>query len=128
MVPGQPWQVMPTLPAWQVTQLPRPVECRDNARLDGWLPDDGTAQRARELVSGNCRSAPVAVAWVREQARRSAACWNTPPGRGIPWLVIEPAKAEYQLKAACPPDAEVIRIPSHTPPLSGGPPMLLPNS
>jgi uncharacterized protein len=29
---------------------------------------------------------------------------------GIPWLVIEPAKAEYQLMAARLPDAEVIRI------------------
>jgi uncharacterized protein len=31
-------------------------------------------------------------------------------GAGIPWLVIEPAKAEYQLMAARLPGAEVIRI------------------
>jgi hypothetical protein len=31
-------------------------------------------------------------------------------GAGIPWLVIEPAKAEYRLMAARLPDAEVIRI------------------
>jgi len=29
---------------------------------------------------------------------------------GIPWLVVEPAKAEYQLMAARLPDAEIIRI------------------
>jgi DNA helicase HerA-like ATPase len=31
-------------------------------------------------------------------------------GRGIPWLVVEPAKAEYRLMAARLPDTEVIRI------------------
>ena len=63
MAAGQPWQVLPALPAWQVTQLPRPPQ-----RHDDGPPDDGTAQRAQELVSAWCRSAPVAVAWVRERA------------------------------------------------------------
>ena len=30
--------------------------------------------------------------------------------RGIPWLVVEPAKAEYRLMAARLPGTEVIRI------------------
>jgi hypothetical protein len=67
MGPGQPWQVLPALPAWQVTQLPRPFSHHDG-NPDGRLADDGTAQRAQELVSAYCRAAPVAVAWVREQA------------------------------------------------------------
>jgi hypothetical protein len=69
MVLGQqPWQVLSVLPAWQVTQIPRPAQRRDGARTDGGFLDDGTVQRAAELVSAYCRSAPVAVAWVRERA------------------------------------------------------------
>jgi hypothetical protein len=64
----EPWQVLSALPAWQVTQLPRPAQLGDDGHLGGGAPDDGTIQRAQELVSAYCRSAPVAVAWVREQA------------------------------------------------------------
>jgi hypothetical protein len=68
VVPGQqPWQVLSALPAWQVTQIPRPPH-RDDGRGDGRPPDDGIMQRAQELVSAYCRSAPVAVAWIRERA------------------------------------------------------------
>jgi hypothetical protein len=58
MEPGQPWQVLPALPAWQVIQLPRPFSHHDDGNPGGGLPDDGTAQRAQELVSAYCRSAP----------------------------------------------------------------------
>src|SRR5882724_11930120 len=68
MGPGQPWQVLPALPAWQVTQLPRPFSHHDDGGPGGMLPGDGTAQRAQDLVSAYCRSAPVAVAWIREHA------------------------------------------------------------
>jgi hypothetical protein len=58
-----PWDVLAGLPAWRITQLPRPPRPRE----DG-VGDDGVARRAQELVSAYCRSAPVAVAWFREQA------------------------------------------------------------
>jgi hypothetical protein len=61
----QPWQVLSALPAWQVTEVPRAA--RDGRGGDG-VPGTGTAQRAQELVSAWCRSAPVAVAWVRDRA------------------------------------------------------------
>jgi hypothetical protein len=51
MGPGQLWQVLPALPAWQVTQLPRPFSRHGDGNPDSGLPDDGTAQRAQELVS-----------------------------------------------------------------------------
>jgi hypothetical protein len=57
-----PWNVLATLPAWQVTQLPRPPRPREDGATD-----DGVVQRAQELVSAYCRSAPIAVAWVRDQ-------------------------------------------------------------
>jgi uncharacterized protein len=69
MEPGQqPWSVMSALPAWQVTQLPRPASPGDDGHPAGLSPRDGTARRAQELVSAYCRSAPVAVGWVRERA------------------------------------------------------------
>ena len=68
MVAGQQlWEVLSGLPAWQLTQVPRPSPRRDEGRPGDRAPDDGAAQRAAELVSAWCRSAPVAVAWIREQ-------------------------------------------------------------
>jgi len=64
----QPWQVLSALPAWQLTQVPRAPQPRDQARAEGKAPGDGAVQRAAELTSAWCRSAPVAVAWVRERA------------------------------------------------------------
>jgi len=67
-VPGQQaWRVLSALPAWQVTQVPRVPQRRDEAHHDG-ASIDGAVQRAAELVSAYCRGAAVAVAWVREQA------------------------------------------------------------
>jgi hypothetical protein len=69
MEPGQqPWAVVSGLPAWQVTQLPRPAGPGDDVHPVSLPSDDETVRRARELVSAYWRSAPVAVAWVRERA------------------------------------------------------------
>jgi len=68
-VPGQhPWQVLSALPAWQVTQVPRDRGSGDDGHLDDGPAGDGAARRSAELVSAWCRSAPVALAWVRERA------------------------------------------------------------
>ncbi len=64
----QPWQVLSALPAWQLTQVPRAPQRRDEARPDDRAPGDGAVQRAAELTSAWCRGAPVAVAWLRERA------------------------------------------------------------
>jgi uncharacterized protein len=67
MIPGQhPWQVVSALPAWQLTQVPRPPQRDDEDRPGG--PGSGGVQRAAELTSAWCRAAPVAVGWVRERA------------------------------------------------------------
>jgi hypothetical protein len=67
MIPGQePWQVVSALPAWQLTQVPRPPQRDDEDRPGG--PGNGAVQRAAELTSAWCRAAPVAVGWVRERA------------------------------------------------------------
>ena len=66
MIPGQePWRVLSALPAWQLTQVTRPPQLRDDDRPVG--PGDQSVQRSAELTSAWCRSAPVAVAWVRER-------------------------------------------------------------
>jgi hypothetical protein len=67
MTPGQePWRVLSMLPAWQLTEVTRPPQPRDDDRPDGG--GDQGAQRSAELTSAWCRSAPVAVGWVRERA------------------------------------------------------------
>ena len=69
MVPGQqPWDVLSALPAWQLTEVPRAPQRRDESGPDERTSADGAVQRAAELVSAYCRGAPVAVAWVRERA------------------------------------------------------------
>ena len=52
------------LPAWQVTEIPRP---RD-AGLEDTVQDAGMAQRVAALVSASGSTDPVAVAWVRDRA------------------------------------------------------------
>ena len=82
MVPGQqPWQVLSALPAWQLTQVPRPRSAATTAGLTSGS-GDGAAQRAAELVSAWCRSAPVAVAWVRERAGGPVRVITAGPGLG----------------------------------------------
>ena len=83
MVAGhQPWQVLSALPAWQLTQVPRPAQHRDDGHPDDSGPGDGAVRRAAELVSAWCRSAPVAVAWVRERAGGPVRVITAGPGIG----------------------------------------------
>jgi uncharacterized protein len=60
----EPWQLLGRLPAWQLTEIPRP---RD-AATDGGMRDTGAAQRIQALVSASGCQDPVAVAWVRDRA------------------------------------------------------------
>jgi hypothetical protein len=57
------WSVLTSLPAWQITEIPRPRE----AGHDG-VRDTGTAQRVQALVSAYGAADLVAVAWVRDRA------------------------------------------------------------
>jgi len=69
MGPGQqPWDVLSALPAWQLTEVSRAPQRRDESGPDERPSGDGAVQRAAELTSAYCRGAPVAVAWVRERA------------------------------------------------------------
>ncbi|MCW2933074.1 MAG: L-serine dehydratase [Actinomycetia bacterium] len=78
MVAGhRPWQVLSALPAWQLTQVHRVAQPCDDGPAG-----DGAAQRAAELVSAWCRSAPVAVAWVRERAGGPIRVITAGPGIG----------------------------------------------
>jgi hypothetical protein len=82
MVAGrQPWQALSALPAWQLTQVPRPAR-GDDGRLGERPAGDGMAQRAAELVSAYCRSAPVAVAWLRERPGGPVRVMTAGPGIG----------------------------------------------
>jgi uncharacterized protein len=74
----QPWQVLTALPAWQITEIPRP---RD-AGHDGGARDTGAAQRVQALVSASGCKDPVAVAWVRDR-----------PGGPVRVLAAGPAMA-----------------------------------
>jgi uncharacterized protein len=58
----QPWQVLSRLPAWQVTQVPRPGGDHSSVR------DTGAAQRVQALVSAYGYADPLALAWVRDRA------------------------------------------------------------
>ncbi len=54
----QPWQVLSGLPAWQVTEIPRPADGHV-----GW----GAEERVAALVSAYGCGTPVAVAWIRDR-------------------------------------------------------------
>src|ERR1700677_3778158 len=56
----QPWQVLSCLPAWQVTEIPRP-------RGDGDGGDWGAEERFAALASAYGCGGPVAVAWIRDR-------------------------------------------------------------
>jgi hypothetical protein len=93
MVTGpDPWQVLAGLPAWQVTEIPRPPGGHA----------DGAAQRVQALASAYGTGEPVAVAWLRDRSGGSVkvitagsglvggsdagqVVLTTPPGaRGVP--------------------------------------------
>jgi uncharacterized protein len=54
----QPWQALTALPAWQVTEIPRPDDDR---------PAAGLEDRVQALAAAYGCAAPVALAWLREQ-------------------------------------------------------------
>jgi hypothetical protein len=57
MVTGpDPWQVLTTLPAWQLTEIPRPAEHHD-----------GTLGRVQALAAAYGSAEPVALAWLRDR-------------------------------------------------------------
>ena len=58
----QPWDVLSRLPAWEVTEVPRPDGDRSG------LPDAGTAQRVQALASAYGCADALALAWVRDRA------------------------------------------------------------
>ena len=65
MTNGQAWQILRSLPTWQITQIPRrPYASPDAAGQD--QADLGVAQRLQALVSAFHYGAPVAFGWVRE--------------------------------------------------------------
>jgi hypothetical protein len=55
----QPWQILARLPAWQITEIPRP----DQDQGGDW----GAEERIAALASAYGCDAPVAVAWVRDR-------------------------------------------------------------
>jgi uncharacterized protein len=71
-----PLQALAALPAWQVTEIPRP---RDAGLADA-VRDAGMAQRVAALVSASGSADPVAVAWVRDRAGGSVRVLAAGPG------------------------------------------------
>jgi uncharacterized protein len=83
MVAGyQPWHILSALPAWQLTQVPRTAHRSHDGHPDDGPAADGAVRRAAELTSAWCRSAPVAVAWVRERAGGPVRVITAGPGVG----------------------------------------------
>jgi uncharacterized protein len=58
----QPWEVLSGLPAWELTEVPRPDGDRSG------VPDTGTAQRVQALASAYGCDEALALAWVRDRA------------------------------------------------------------
>jgi hypothetical protein len=69
-----PWQVLAGLPAWQLTEIPRPADEHGAPR------DAGLALRVQALASAYGRGAPLALAWVRDR-----------PGGPVRVLAVGPA-------------------------------------
>jgi DNA helicase HerA-like ATPase len=105
-------------PEFDVTQEP-PVGCSPDGLADG-RPGIGLGQ----ILDRNLRTAGPFVLPRDSLNRHVFVCGATGAGKsqtvrslleaaagqGTPWLVVEPAKAEYRLMAARLPGAEVIRI------------------
>ncbi len=59
------WDALAELPAWLITQIPRPRQpCGDNTEVQR---DAGTGQRFQALAAACGRADPVAIAWAREE-------------------------------------------------------------
>jgi hypothetical protein len=63
---GPAWQLLTSLPAWEITQIPRRDSPRpESAPGDG--PEHGTAQRVQALAAAYHRGGPVAFGWMRDR-------------------------------------------------------------
>jgi uncharacterized protein len=63
---GRAWQILRSLPTWQVTQIPRRPRASLDVATGQNQADLGVAQRLQALVSAFHYGAPVAFGWVRE--------------------------------------------------------------
>jgi uncharacterized protein len=106
----QPWQVLSRLPAWQVTEVPRPDGDQSQIR------DTGAAQRVQALASAYGGAEPLALAWVRDRAGGPVRVLAAGPGlaggqdNGQAVLTL-PAGA----RAAPLPDGEAARVLAQVP-------------
>jgi hypothetical protein len=63
---GRAWQVLRSLPTWQITQIPRRPAGSSDVAAGQDQADLGVTQRLQALVSAFHYGAPVAFGWVRE--------------------------------------------------------------
>ena len=105
-------------PEFDVTQE-RPAGCPPDGRPGGhrasssarsWTGTCGRRARSSCRATRSTGTCSSAAPPGRASRRPCGPCSRRRPGSGIPWLVVEPAKAEYRLMAARLPGAEVIRI------------------
>jgi len=61
------WQALTGLPAWEITQIPRRDQPREQPP-SGDRPDDGTARRVQALAVAYRRGVPVVYGWLRDRA------------------------------------------------------------
>jgi hypothetical protein len=64
---GPAWQALTGLPAWEITQIPRPPEPAEGTPPAGDRPGRQAAQRLQVLAAAFHRGAPVAFGWVRDR-------------------------------------------------------------
>ena len=64
---GPAWQALTGLPAWEITQIPRRDQPREQLS-SGDRPDDGTARRVQALAVAYRRGVPVVFGWLRDRA------------------------------------------------------------
>ena len=106
-------------PEFDVTQE-RPAGCPPDGPAPAGIRASGSARSSTATCGRRARSSCRAIRSTgtcssaappgRASRRPCGPCSRRRPGSGTPWLVVEPAKAEYRLMAARLPGAEVIRI------------------
>jgi hypothetical protein len=65
---GPAWQALTSLPAWEITEIPRHNGPRSADWPDGGSRDLGVSQRGQALAAACRAGAPVAFGWVRARA------------------------------------------------------------
>jgi hypothetical protein len=65
---GPAWQALAGLPAWEITEIPRPGEPGQGEARSSDRADRGAAQRMQALAAACQRGVPVAFGWVRDRA------------------------------------------------------------